>query len=338
MTGPAAVGVDGPAVVHAGLRFDLWSTTGTVRVTDTAALGLAHRELRTELDDIERACSRFLPDSEISRVNRSAGIPTVLSPVLNAAVTTALRVARATGGLVDPTVLGALLSLGYDKDIHDLPAPAPGLPSQPGRSTRPAAGSRAFSALPAPGFWRVRHDPATGALLLSTGVGLDLGATAKALAADRAARRIARATGSGVLVDLGGDIAVRGPAPRGGWRIAVDDDHRVAATLPASISVTGGGVASSSIAGRRWTGPAGDTHHLVDPRTGRNPEPGWRTVSVCARSAVDANAAATASIIRGADAPTWLIGLGLPSRLVHVDGTARTVAGWPAADPTGGTS
>nr|WP_275889331.1 FAD:protein FMN transferase [Nakamurella flavida] len=315
------------------MTFDLWSTTGTVRVTDPAALGVAHRELRAELDDIEIACSRFRPDSEITAVNRAAGSPVVLSPVLNAAVTTALRVARATDGLVDPTVLGPLVALGYDRDIGDLP-PA-GLPVQPGSGSR-----RHQPVLPAPGYWRIRHDPVTRELLMPAGVGLDLGATAKALAADRAARRIARAIGAGVLVDLGGDIAVHGPAPRGGWRIAVHDDHRVAATSPASISITGGGVATSSTTTRRWSGPAGEAHHLVDPRSGGNPAPCWRTVSVCAATAVDANAAATAAIILGPAAPGWLAGLGLPARLVTAESgpaparsphahPVRIVAGWP---------
>ncbi|HEV7627251.1 MAG TPA: FAD:protein FMN transferase, partial [Streptomyces sp.] len=71
-------------------------------------------------------------------------------------------------------------------------------------------------------------------------------------------------------------------------------------------------------------------HHIVDPRTGAPAEGGWRTVSVAARSCVDANTATTASIVLGPAAPGWLSERRLPARLVADDGTAHTVAGWPA--------
>ncbi|HYZ37586.1 MAG TPA: FAD:protein FMN transferase [Pseudonocardiaceae bacterium] len=104
---------------------------------------------------------------------------------------------------------------------------------------------------------------------VTPGVLLDFGATAKALAADRAAAQITRALGCGVLVSLGGDIAVAGSAPAGGWRIAVAEDHTQAQACPQQIVTIGtGGLATSSTTRRRWRRGGRWLHHIVDPRTG----------------------------------------------------------------------
>ena len=73
-------------------------------------------------------------------------------------------------------------------------------------------------------------------------------------------------------------------------------------------------------------------HHIIDPRTGRNPDPFWRTVSVAAANCVDANAAATAAIVLGSAAPDWLRQRGLPALLLDINGAATTVADWPTAE------
>jgi thiamine biosynthesis lipoprotein len=169
-----------------------------------------------------------------------------------------------------------------------------------------------------------------GTVRVPNGVRLDLGATAKALAADRAAAAAADASGCGVLVSLGGDIAIAGPAPPDGWRIRVTDDHRAGADAPGQwIALRSGGLATSSITVRRWRTSAGETHHLVDPSTASPADGAWRTVSVTAATCLDANIASTASIIRGERALPWLRSLSLPSRLVTVDGTVVHVGGWP---------
>jgi FAD:protein FMN transferase len=166
---------------------------------------------------------------------------------------------------------------------------------------------------------------------LARGVRLDLGATAKALAADRAAAAASHLTGCGVLVSLGGDIAIAGSSPPEGWRVRVTDDHRSDASAPGQwITLEGGGLATSSTTVRRWPTADGDAHHLIDPSTGRPATGFWRTVSVTAATCLDANIASTAAIIRGEPALSWLRSLGLPSRLVGEDGRVRHVAGWPA--------
>lgn len=304
----------------ARLDFEVWSTTATLVVTDPATLDAAGLRLREVLAEVDTACSRFRDDSEITRLLRRPGQRVDLSPTLNEALRHALRAASATGGLVDPTVAAAVIAVGYDRDIADLLDRAvTGLPL--GAELGPAA----------PGAGHVHHDPDTATATVPAGVGLDLGATAKAFAADRAAIAIADHVGGGVLVGLGGDIAVAGTAPAGGWRISVADDHRLPGTAHQTVAIESGGLATSSIMTRRWPTARGWRHHLIDPRTGGNPDRYWRTASVAAATCVDANAAATAAIILGADAPTWLAERGLPALLVDIDGRITTVAGWPAA-------
>ncbi len=166
------------------------------------------------------------------------------------------------------------------------------------------------------------------------GVQLDLGATAKAWAADRAAAAVHAATGTGVLVSLGGDIATAGEPPAGGWRVHVTDDHRAGANAPGqTVAIRDGGLATSSVAVRRWTLAGVPMHHIIDPCTGAPVRSRWRTVSVTAANCTDANIASTAALIRGAPAPAWLSSLGLPARLVGSDGDVLTVAGWPLQEP-----
>jgi FAD:protein FMN transferase len=290
--------------------------TTAVVVVEERAVDEAERLLAAELDAIDRACSRFRSDSELMRANDAAGRPTPLSELLAEAVDVALRAAEQTDGAVDPTVAPALVALGYDRDFAAMHADA----------------AHEVRGIPAAGWRSVTLDPRHRVLRMSPGCHLDLGATAKALAADRAARAIAAATGSPTLVDLGGDVATAGPAPAGGWVVRVTDDHRAAPDADGqSVTVSGGGLATSSTTVRRWRRGGRAVHHIVDPATGEPAAPVWRTVSVAAASCVDANAASTAAIVRGASAPRWLEALGLPARLVAPDGRVVTVGAWPEA-------
>lgn len=290
-------------------------TTALLAVTDPAALPAATRVLRTELSAIDAACSRFRTDSEISRLHERAGTSVQVSTLLAEAITVALRAAEQTSGLVDPTVGAAVTNLGYDRDFARIDPVLPGRPAP---------------ARPAPGWWRVGWDPDARTILLPRHIALDLGATAKALSADRIARFAAEEAGCGVLVSLGGDVTVAGPPPEGGWRIGVGDDHERALTEPdLVVAVTAGGLATSSTVRRAWRRAGRMLHHIVDPRTGYVPAPLWRTVSVAAATCVDANTASTAAVVLGADAPTWLAERLLPARLVDVDGQVTTTPGWP---------
>jgi thiamine biosynthesis lipoprotein len=241
-----------------------------------------------------------------------------VGPLLLEAVQVALRAARLTDGDVDPTVGEALIALGYDRDFAEVRARG--------------APVRSFSLASAPGWRTVVLDRERSTIRVPRGVRLDLGATAKALAADRAATAATEDAGCGVLVGLGGDFSIAGQPPEHGWRIRVTDDHRSEPEAPGQwIALRSGGLATSSTTTRRWRAAEGTAHHLVDPATGAPAADVWRTVSVTAATCLDANIASTAAIVRGERAVSWLTTLALPSRLVRIDETVVHIAGWPQA-------
>jgi thiamine biosynthesis lipoprotein len=282
-------------------------------VTEPGRLPEARRLLDDDLAAVDAACSRFRADSEIRSLT---GGRHRVSPLLAEAIAVALRAARLTDGDVDPTVGAAMSAAGYDRDFRQIEPNGPPL---------------RLTVRQVPGWREVRLDGRS--VIVPEGVQLDLGATAKAWAADRSAARIAEQLGCGVLVSLGGDIAVAGPPPAAGWRIRVQDVTGAPGDAPAGpyalIAIRDGGLATSSTTARRWQRGGDVLHHILDPRTGLPAEPVWRTVSVAAGSCADANAASTAAVIRGRRALGWLTGLGLPARLVDATGAVFTVAGWP---------
>jgi thiamine biosynthesis lipoprotein len=298
------------------VRFAAFGGQAVVAVADASRLDDARGAVERVVADFDRACSRFREDSELSAVNASPARPVAVSQLLIEAIEAALRAASLTDGAVDPTVGGVLIALGYDRDFEALPAA--------GAIEMPRLGA-------VPGWRTVEVDRTAGTVLVPRGVALDLGATAKALAADHAADAAADAAGCGVLVSLSGDLAIAGPTPAAGWRVRVTDDHRSDVTAPGQwITLSEGALATSSTTVRRWETREGVVHHLVDPSTGYPVESRWRTVTVAAATCLDANIASTASIIRGRSAIGWLEELGLASRLVGVEGTVRHLAGWPS--------
>jgi thiamine biosynthesis lipoprotein len=303
--------------------FGVFGTTATLLVSEPERLGAARTIADAELAAVDQACSRFRPDSELSRLNAAGGAVTSVSEVFADLVEAALRAARLTDGDVDPTCGQALMEIGYDRDFALLQAgDSRDAGERPGRQAMP--GGRV------PGWRSVRLDRRRGLIQLSNGAQLDLGATAKAWAADRCAGLMAAQAGSGVLVSLGGDIAVDGPPPADGWQVRVTDDHAAGPEAPGqTVTVRSGGLATSSTTVRAWAVGGRRMHHIIDPATGEPARSCWRTVSVAAGSCVDANTASTAAIIRGAAALPWLRDAGLPARLVHQDGTVETTAGWP---------
>jgi thiamine biosynthesis lipoprotein len=304
--------------VIASRSFPALGTTALVAVTDEAELGTATEILRRELVRLDEACSRFRPDSELSAVNRNSGSDVHVGPLVFDAVQVAIDVAGLTGGLVDPTVGRSLRLAGYDRTFAEV---------------RMRDGSRVRATFAAVAGWRsVVLDRRRRTICVPDGVELDLGATAKALGADRAAAAVCLATGAGTLVSLGGDIAVAGEPPAGGWPVRIADDHAAPLDGPGPVvSIASGGLASSGTHVRRWTTAGGELHHIVDPRTARPAETPWRTVTVAAGSCVDANAASTAAVVLGENAPDWLSTRELPSRLAASGGDVVTVGGWPEA-------
>jgi thiamine biosynthesis lipoprotein len=332
--GATAVGVAERAALGTTARVVVWPPNWT---------GRALAAVDAELALLDKQASRFRDDSEISRLHSAVAFPAdivgpplhrsaIVSEGLAEAIAVALAAAEWTGGLVDPTVGGALVGLGYDRDFAALP---------------PDPGGNAGPAVPGyvPGWQSVRLDGRR--LQLAAGVQLDLGATAKGLGSDRAARAAADcAPGGGVLVSLGGDIAVAGEAPLGGWPVLVSDEPEQHGREPAvrgarqacapqeppgqEVRLLAGALATSSVRCRRWRRGGRTLHHIVDPRTGLPAAGPWRTASVAAANCAEANAAATAAIVAGEQAAGWLTAQGLPARLVAHDGSVRLLGGWPA--------
>jgi FAD:protein FMN transferase len=300
----------------ANSSFPVLGTTATVVVTHPARLSAAVAAVERELEEVDRTCSRFRDDSDLVRLNDAAGAWTEVDELLVEAVGVALRAARVTDGLVDPTIGEAMLRIGYDRDFSQVVSDGKPLPPAPSWI--------------ATASWRcVELRPERREIRIPRGVRLDLGSTAKALAADRSAVRAAAAAGCGVLVSLGGDLAIGGDAPDGGWPVGIADDHAGTPESGETISIASGGLATSSTTVRRWSRGGVPMHHIVDPRTGAPAREVWRTVSVCAASCVDANTASTAAVVLGQEAPDWLGAQRLPARLVRADGSIVRIAGWP---------
>jgi thiamine biosynthesis lipoprotein len=287
-----------------------------VAVTDVDRADEALAMMAEDLAALDAACSRFRDDSELKRLEEaSGGHPVAVGPLLFDAIEVACVVAVQTAGTVDPAIGSVLIELGYDRDFGELTAPSSG-PECP--------------AQPAPGWWQISLDPDARTVAVPSGVHIDLGATAKAFAADRMSQRVSRALDCGALVNLGGDVAVSGPCPAGGWAVGIASE---CTTPPDSvdelIAVVAGGLATSGTTARSWTRNGKRIHHIVDPWTGEPARPVWSLVSALAPSCVEANAWSTAAAVWGDDAIGNLTGLGVSARLVDAGGGVVHVGEWP---------
>jgi thiamine biosynthesis lipoprotein len=301
-----------PPLAHTD--WTLWSTTARLVVSDPAALEPATELADHLLGEIDAASSRFRDDSELSRAASSLpqGVP--VSDLLARLVSIALQAAVVTDGDVDPTLGYAMDAVGYDRDIRLVTTEGPD-----------ATLVRAIVS-PRPGWRSVTL--VDGRLRVPGYLALDLGATAKAYAADLVATAIFHRFGCSVLLSLGGDIATAGPEPTGGWNVLVQD---VAEDPSSTIRLLAGhALATSSTQKRTWLKGGVTRHHILDPATGLPADPYWKTVTVAAPTCVRANTLSTASIVRGAAAIAWLTSLGNPARLVAHDGTVHALGGWPA--------
>jgi thiamine biosynthesis lipoprotein ApbE len=289
-------------------------------VTRAADLDAAKAAVDELVGAIDLAANRFREDSELSRLNSSSDRELVVSPLLAKLIAAALRGARLTDGAVDPTVGSAVKLAGYSANFAEVPSDGQALDLVVTRI---------------PGWRAIVFDETSRTVRVPRGVDIDLGATAKALASDLAAAAalasIGGDGGGGVLVSLGGDIAVAGEPPDEGWLIQASEDSGTPIREgEETISIKSGGLATSSTTVRRWTRGGIVMHHIIDPTTGLPTDGPWRTATVVARTCVDANIASTAAIVMGAAAVEWLEANRLPARLIDRDGEVHRVSGWPA--------
>jgi thiamine biosynthesis lipoprotein len=307
-----------PAAEVSSTRWEVWGTYAFVALSDARRLPAAHALAAGVIADVDATCSRFRADSDLSRVNRRPGQWVAVDPLLVGATRVALAAAEATDGLVDPCLGQVIVSLGYDTDLATFvrrPSPV---------GARPVA--------PVPDAWR-RVECEEDAIWIPEGVSLDLGATAKAWAADLVAETIVEELGCETVVSLGGDVRVLGPDSDrpAQWPVLVAE-HPDDLASAVAVTVTGG-LATSSTVVRRWRSGGVERHHLIDPRTGFPVPETYRTVSAGGHTCVAANTASTAALVLGAAAPDWLRHHGITARLVAADGTVSCTDDWPTATP-----
>ncbi|WP_255769655.1 FAD:protein FMN transferase [Pseudarthrobacter sulfonivorans] len=314
--------------MEAQSRWPVWGLDACLTVTHQWMLAEAEEVVRAVVAGVDLACSRFRSDSELMRLGPVMADGVTVSATFRHLMERALFAARLTAGDVDPTLGADLDALGYRQGIASVPVPIhhPGVPAVPPAhltENRPAAPR-------VPGWTRIRLDGST--LTVPADLRLDLGATAKAVAADLAAAQVHARLGCGVLVSLGGDLATAGSGPfvagqPGAWQVLVQD-------LPADpgerIALEPGfALATSSTQKRRWKHAGTDVHHILDPRFGLPADPVWRSVTVAARTCLEANAYSTAAIVRGSAALDWFRSAGIPGRFVDQRGRTMSTGGWP---------
>lgn len=292
-----------------------WTCENVIAVTPAGRLPQARQIADRCMTAVESACSRFSSDSELSRL--APGVATRVSPVLVELMRTALQAAHATGGLVDPALGRAEEAIGYRVSMDGRLAPA-------------ATGDGADTG------WRIHGEADWRAITLDgdrltvpADVTVDLGATAKAWAADRIAAECAARLGCGALVSLGGDIATAESPKRTSWNVVVQDTPADPADW---IVLCGtGGVATSSVQHRTWLWHGLPVHHLLHPISGLPVRSRWTHATVIGASCVQANTWSTAALVAGEAAPDLLRRHGITARLVDRRHRVCTTGAWPGA-------
>lgn len=295
--------------------WSVWTCDASVVVAEPGELDDAVAMVRSTLDDVARACDRFDRRSELSRLGAGPHDGVRVSVTLAHLIDRALDAADLTGGAVDPTLGRELIDLGYADRLPGGP-PEDRLPLEVAPTRRRSSWQRI----------RVDGDRVT----LPEGVVLDLGASAKAVAVDLCVARLATTIRGGALVSIGGDLATTPRPVDGGWQVMVRDLEGDPAQ---QIELAPGwAMATSSTQKRRWASRGYARHHILDPASGRPVAPVWRTVSVAARTCLDANALATGAIVTGPRAADWLRRRGAIARLVDARSRVVVVGAWPAPE------
>ena len=241
-------------------------------VSVTAAHQDAAAATQRWFEDVERACSRFRRDSDLSRLNddRRSRVPVQGVPAEVLRLAAHLR--TLTDGLVDAGVGAAVAGWGYDRSfdaVHDLMD----------RSAVDVDDAH----------WDIDG----GEIVRRPGVRLDLGGIAKGWAADEAVQ-----SGRALIVSAGGDIT-------SAHEDCVVEIRQPGGDAVAEIRLGVGALATSSVARRSWQVAGERVHHIIDPRTGAPARTPVSSATVVAQTAAEAEAGAKAVLIRGGDGLAW---------------------------------
>ncbi len=292
-------------------RFDALGTEIVVSVTDVIYLGMVLEYTHQCIDDIDRTFSRFRSDSELERLHRDGGRTHSASPLFIELLSLALNAARSTGGLFDPTIRDALEAAGYDRSIELIESGGPG-------------GEREY--LPAGRWQEIEFDERRGDVRIPDGVRLDFGGIGKGFAVDYTLRGLPPVD-CGVLISAGGDLAVAGPAPDGGW--ICDIESTTQADADETVMLESGAIATSGLGRRTWMRDGNALHHLIDPMSGKPAHSPWTFVTVIAGTCVAADVAAKTAFLKGVAGPDWIESIGIAGRFRALDGSITRTTRWP---------
>jgi len=312
--GSESFAVDEADDVDAGLSGHTFKGFGTsigVWTTEPLLLDQLDRSVRAWVDRVSAACNRFDETSDISLANNAAGVAVPVSRELRGAFQAATSMALLTDGLYDPAVGTAVVNAGYDRTFESVAAEGPGPkgPGQPG------------------GAWRlVEVDDAASTMRVPKGFRVDLGGSAKGWAVDVATEGLrgsllADYPDSGICISAGGDMAVAGTPPAGGWPVRISERlDRPGIQGDGEVRLLRGAIATSGATARSWRHGDEPGHHIVDPRTGHPGSSRWALVTVFADTCLVADTFATAAWLLDGDAVDWLSSWGVGARLMDQDG------------------
>lgn len=300
-------------VLPAGMARSQFRAMGTTIEVLLPASDLKRGEklVKALFADWEQRLSRFLPESELSRLNRMAGTPIIASRLLYTVLDRALAAAEMTDGMYDPTLLYQLMQVGYDRTFDEVQA------KQPDGGYAPRRGGR----------WRkIERIPALRMVTLPEGVGVDFGGIAKGMAVDAALEQLRIEGIQPALVNAGGDLAVLGvPAQEGQWPLEVQGKN-----CSWVIPFIRGALATSGVDRRRWMQGSQVRHHLLDPRTGLPAQNGLWSVTVATDRCEQAEVAAKVAFLLGKEKGIeFLDKHHIAGLLVQEDGTRTAVGSWP---------
>ena len=292
------------------LKFRVMASDAQVILVDPTP-GAEHYA-RRRLEELERRWSRFLPDSDVSRLNTAPEALMFVSSDTVALVDAMKEAWRVTGGRYDPTMLAEIVAVGYSASIDGS-----------GRTSRMPRLPRRGSTIA-----DVTVDPATAAVVVPAGVGIDPGGIGKGLGADLVVTELLEAGTGGALVAVGGDLAAAGTPPTAtGWYVAIQDPLAPLGELT-RFALDAGGVATSSTLSRTWFQDGRRRHHAIDPLTHTCATTDLATVTVIARAGWEAEAHATAALLCGSERVLdYLTKRGL-------EGVAMTLGGTALMSPT----
>jgi thiamine biosynthesis lipoprotein len=242
----------------------------------------------SRLRQLEQTWSRFLPDSELNRLQAWHGDWLECSDDLVAALQWCRQMHVETRGLFDPSIRTSLEQLGYDRTFAEIVEEA----------SRPGGLHAALPTGDTPASGLAGLEISENWARLAPGLSIDLGGIGKGLAADLVADELIAAGANSAYVSLGGDIHAAGePVDHDGWRVPLlhpatgeTVDHHV---------LYSGALVMSTVAIRRWSRGGVEHHHIIDPRSGRPANTDLIAVAVADQSAARGEALAKAAIIAG---------------------------------------